>query len=245
MISVLGTGTDNVDLTATKAFGITVTNTPGVATEAIAEHALALMLSVARNIPAIHQQTKARKWERGLATQLWGKTLGVVGTGLIGTHMARLGKGIGMNVLAWTFHPSEEKARAIGFRYVSFDELIRTSDVISLHLRLSEKTKGIIGNRELNMMKSSVILINTARGALIDKGAFVSAIWRGRIAGAGFDVYDREPIPPDDPILKLDRVVLTPHSSGMVPEVMEKSNNLTVENVINFLAGSPTHVVSA
>ncbi|MBI4532004.1 MAG: 3-phosphoglycerate dehydrogenase [Candidatus Latescibacteria bacterium] len=243
MISVLGTGTDNVDLAATKELGITVTNTPGVATEAIAEHALTLMLSVARNIPVIHQQTKAGKWERGLVTQLWGKTLGIVGTGLIGTHMARLGRGIGMNVIAWTFNPSKEKAKEIGFRYVPFDELIRTSDVISLHLRLSDKTQGIIGNREMGMMKSTAILINTARGALIDKRAFVAALWKGQIAGAGLDVYDHEPIPPGDQILQLDRVVLTPHSSGMVPEVMEKSNEMTVENVINFLAGTPVHVV--
>lgn len=244
MISVLGTGTDNVDLNAAAELGVTVTSTQDVATEAVAEHALALMLAVARNIPAIHERTREGRWERGLVTQLCGKTLGIVGTGLIGTQMARLGRGIGMNVVAWSPHPSKAKAGSGGFRYVSFDELLRNADVISLHLRLCDRTIGVIGNREFDLMKTAAILVNTARGGLIDKGAFVSAMWRGRIAGAGLDVYDQEPVPPGDPLLKLDRLVLTPHCAGMVPEAVEKTCERAVDNVIAFLQGEPANVVA-
>lgn len=244
MISLLGTGTDNIDLDATREFGVTVTSTPDVATEAVAEHALALMLAVARHIPALHERTREGRWERGLVTQLFGKTLGIVGAGLIGTQMARLGRGIGMNVVAWSPHFTDDRAKSAGFRYTSLDDLLRTADVISLHLRLCEKTRGIIGNREFDLMKPTAILVNTARGGLIDKGAFISAMWRGRIAAAGLDVYDQEPVPAGDPLLKLDRLVLTPHCAGMVPEVVERTCERAVDNVIAFLQGKPVNVVA-
>ncbi|MCD6529235.1 hydroxyacid dehydrogenase [Candidatus Bathyarchaeota archaeon] len=244
LISILGAGTDNVDLEAASNLGIAVTNTPGAATEAVAEHALTLMLAVARRIPQIDRSVKEGKWIRGFVTQLYGKTLGVVGTGAIGSHLAKLGKGIGMKVIAWTFHPSPEKEKALGIKYVPLDYLLKESDVVSIHLRLTEDTRGLIGKREFSLMKKTAILINTARAGIVDKEALIEALKNGRIAGAGLDVFHEEPIDPNDPILKLDNVVLTPHSAGQTREALEKGLSMVVENVRNYLLGKPTNLVN-
>jgi len=244
LISILGAGTDNVDLEAASNLGIAVTNTPGAATEAVAEHALTLMLAVARRIPQIDRSVKEGKWIRGFVTQLYGKTLGVVGTGAIGSHLAKLGKGIGMKVIAWTFHPSPEKEKALGIKYVPLDYLLKESDVVSIHLRLTEDTRGLIGKREFSLMKKTAILINTARAGIVDKEALIEALKNGRIAGAGLDVFHEEPIDPSDPILKLDNVVLTPHSAGQTREALEKGLSMVVENVRNYLLGKPTNLVN-
>lgn len=245
LISVWGTGTDNIDLDAARELGIPVTTTPRTATESVAEHALALMLAVARKIPQVDRQVKEGKWVRGLATQLYGKTVGVIGTGSIGAHFAKLAKGIGMNVMAWTFHPSDEKARDIGFKYVPLKQLLRESDVVSIHLRLSDQTEGFMGKKEIALMKPSAFLINTARGAIVDREALIEALKEGKIAGAGLDVFQKEPVVPDDPILNLDNIVLTPHSAGQTPEVLDKGLGMAVENVANFLSGRLTNLVNA
>lgn len=238
LISVWGTGTDNIDLDVTRELGIRVTSTPGTATESVAEHALALMLAAARKIPQVDRQVKDGKWVRGLSTQLYGKTLGVIGTGSIGSHFAKLAKGIGMNVIAWTFHPSHEKARNIGFKYVPREQLLMEADVVSIHLRLSDQTEGFIGKKEIALMKLSALIINTARGAIVDKEALIQALKDGKIAGGGLDVFQKEPVDPDDPLLDLDNIVLTPHSAGQTPEVLDKGLSMAVENVANFLSGN-------
>jgi D-3-phosphoglycerate dehydrogenase len=237
MISVWGTGTDNIDLDAVKELGITVTTTPDTATESVAEHALALMLAAARKIPQTDRQVKDGKWIRGLTTQLYGKTVGVIGTGVIGSHFAKLAKGIGMNVIAWTFNPSDEKANDIGLKYVPLEQLLRESDVVSIHLRLSDQTEGLIGKNEIAKMKPTAFIINTARGRILDSEALVEALKEGKIAGGGLDVFKKEPIDPDDPILDLDNIVLTPHSAGQTPEVVDKGLNMAVENIADFLSG--------
>lgn len=236
LISVWGVGTDHVDLEACRRLGIAVTSTPGTATESVAEHTLALMLAAARRIPQIDRSVKEGKWVRGLVTQLHGKTLGIVGTGLIGSQVARLGRGIGMHVIAWTFHPSAEKEREIGVKYVALDDLIRRSDVVSIHLRLTDETRGLIGDKELRLMKPTAILINTARGDIVDRDALVHALKNRVIASAGLDVFHKEPIDPDDSLLKLENVVLTPHSSGQTPEVLDRGLEMAVENVRKFLS---------
>jgi D-3-phosphoglycerate dehydrogenase len=239
MISVWGTGTDNIDLDAVKELGITVTTTPDTATESVAEHALALMLAAARKIPQTDRQVKDGKWIRGLTTQLYGKTVGVIGTGVIGSHFAKLAKGIGMNVIAWTFNPSDEKANNIGLKYVPLEQLLRESDVVSIHLRLSDQTEGLIGKNEIAKMKPTAFIINTARGRILDSEALVEALKEDKIAGGGLDVFKKEPIDPDDPILDLDNIVLTPHSAGQTPEVVDKGLNMAVENIADFLSGRP------
>jgi D-3-phosphoglycerate dehydrogenase len=235
-LAIWGTGTDNVDLQAARDLGIVVTNTPNTATEAIAEQGLALLLAVARRIPSTDAQVKRGEWTRGMLTQICGKTLGIIGTGVIGLRMAQLGKGIGMRVIAWTFHPDPSKAEAVGFRYVStMDEVLREADVVSLHLRYSPDTERIIGARELGLMKPTAIFINTARGQLVDQQALYEALRDERIAGAGLDVFEREPIDPRDPLLTLSNVVLSPHTAGTTPEALMNGLNLCAANVVAFL----------
>jgi len=243
-LSILGTGTDQVDLEAARKHNVLVTNTPGFAAVAVAEHALALMLSVARRICVIDREVREGAWPRGLMTQLHGKTLGVIGLGAIGGKLARLCKGIGMKVVAWTFHPSPQRAEESGVEFVELRDLLQKADVVSVHVRLSPQTGDLIGNEELSLMKPTAIIINTARGPIINPKALVQALTDGTIAGAGLDVFDQEPIAPDDPLLGLNNIVLTPHNAGMTLETIEKGAQMAVDNVVNYLQGSPTHVVS-
>ncbi|MBI4640100.1 MAG: phosphoglycerate dehydrogenase [Candidatus Tectomicrobia bacterium] len=237
-LAIWGTGTDNVDLNAAALLGIVVTNTPNTGTDAVAEQALALMLAVARRIPQIDAQIKRGEWVRGMLTQLRGKTLGIVGTGAIGLRMAELGRGIGMEVIAWTLHPSEEKAQMFGFSYLpSLETLLQEADVVSLHMRLSDETQRMIGAKEFALMKPTSIFINTARGPLVDQDALYHALAEGRIAGAGLDVFAKEPIPPNDPLLKLPNLVCSPHTAGTTPEALENGLNMAADNVLAFLEG--------
>src|SRR5579872_465296 len=239
LLSIWGTGTDNVDLPSAARHGITVTNTPGVSAFSIAEHSLALMLAVARRIPRMDPEVREGRWPRGEATQIHGKTLGIIGLGAVGRQFARLGAGVGMHVIAWTMHPNP----SLGFELVSLDDLLRQSDVVSLHLRLSAETRGFLGKRELEKLKPSAILINTARGAIVDEPALLEALSGSRIAGAGLDVFEVEPLPPGHPLTRLENVVLTPHSAGVTPEALEAGLQLSIDNVWNFLGGHPTNVV--
>lgn len=243
-LAIWGTGTDNVDLEAARAAGITVTNTPNTATDAVAEQGLALMLAVARKVPCLDAQVKRGEWVRGMLTQLCGKTLGIIGTGAIGLRMAQLGLGIGMSVLAWSYHPNQEAAKRLGFRYVpSMVDVLRQADVVSLHLRYTPETAGLIGAQELALMKPTAILINTARGQLVDQQALYAALRDGTIAGAGLDVFVQEPIAPDDPLLTLPNVVLSPHTAGTTPEALMNGLTLCAANVVAFLKGQVQHRV--
>ena len=244
-LAVWGTGTDHVDLAAAKALGMLVTNTPNTATDSVAEQGLALMLAVARKIPFIDAQVKRGEWVRGMLTQLAGKTLGVLGTGAIGMRMAQLGKGIGMHVIAWTYHPDPVQAAALGWRYLpTMAEVLQQADVVSLHLRYSPDTEHIIGAKELALMKPTALFVNTARGQLVDQEALYKALHDGQIAGAGLDVFEQEPIDPHDPLLTLPNVVLSPHTAGTTPEALMNGLDLCAANVEAFLAGRmPNQVV--
>lgn len=238
LVSIWGTGTDNVDLEAAGRRGVTVCNTPGVNALAVAEHAVALMLATARKIPKIDREMRSGAWPRELLTQCLGKTLGVFGTGRIGARVAELGRALGMEVLTWS-------ARTDAARAGAKDEILRRADVVSLHLRLVPETRGFLGRRELGLMKRTAILVNTARGALVDREALLDALTQGRIAGAGLDVFHDEPLKPGDPLLALDRVVLSPHNAGQTPEVIRDGLLRAVANVENFFRGVPTDVVVA
>src|SRR3954447_20185108 len=155
LLSIWGTGTDNIDLTAAQRHGIVVTNTPAVTAVSIAEHSLMLTLAVARHVVALHQQVVGGQWPRGHMMQLRGKTLGIIGLGAIGREFARLGEAIGMNVITWTMHPDPQR----GFRHVELETLLRDGDVVSLHLRLSPETTGFLGEREFGIMKQSAIFL--------------------------------------------------------------------------------------
>jgi len=245
MVSVWGTGTDNIDLHAAGMRGVTVCNTPGVNAFAVAEHALALMLSVGRKIPAIDREMRGGKWPREMLTQLLGKTLGVFGTGTIGARVVTLARALGMTVLAWSARGDEGHVRSLGARPATKDEILREADFVSLNLRLTPETRGFLTRREFAAMKKTAILVNTGRGALVEREALLDALRQGRIAAAGLDVFHEEPLKPDDPILALPNVVLSPHNAGQTPEVIRDGLLRAVTNVENFLKGAPTDVVVA
>jgi len=245
LVSIWGTGTDNVDLEAAGRRGITVCNTPGANAMAVAEHTLALMLAVARKIPQIDAQVRAGKWPREMLGQLLGKTLGVFGTGAIGARVIELGRAIGMNVMAWSARGDEARAKSLGARPVTKEELLREADVVTLHVRLGPETRGFLGKKELALMKPTAVLINTGRGALVEREALLAALTNRKIAAAGLDVFHDEPLRADDPITALPNVVLSPHNAGQTPEVIRDGLLLAVQNVEKFLAGRPANAVVA
>jgi phosphoglycerate dehydrogenase-like enzyme len=245
MVSVWGTGTDNIDLDAAGRRGVTVCNTPGANAMAVAEHTLALMLAVARKIPQIDAQVREGKWPREMLGQLLGKTLGVFGAGAIGARMIELGRAIGMNVMAWSARDDSARVRSLGARPASKEEILREADVVTLHLRLAPETRGFLGRKDLALMKPSAILINTGRGALVEREALLTALTSKKLAAAGLDVFHDEPLKAGDPITTLPSVVLSPHNAGQTPEVIRDGLLLAVQNVEKFLAGRPANVVVA
>lgn len=243
MIAVCGIGTDAVDLTAARELGIVVCNIGGRTAGVVAEHALALMLAVARRTSYYTDRMRKGKWAGMPGVTLRGKTLGVVGAGSIGVETARLARAIGMEVQAWTFHPTEERGREAGLRFVPLDVLLRTSDVVSVHVKLTDQSRGLIGPREIGMMKPGALLVNTARGAVVDTPALVSALKSGHLGGAGLDVYDVEPLPGDHPLPGCEQIVLTPHTADLTPEGLELLNETTVDNILAYLDGNPRNRV--
>ena len=242
LISVLGTGTDNIDLQAANDLGILICNVPGASTTAVAEMAIGLMLAVAKRLVLADRDVRNRNWTAHVGLELEGKTLGVVGLGLIGQKLAHLARGLGMRVVGWSLTRDAERARACGVQLVELEELYRQADVISLHLRLSEQTAGMIGEREIGLMKPTAILINTARGGLVDQDALVSALQTSRIFGAGLDVYPTEPLPHDSPLRQLERVVLSPHLAWLTEEASERLRQQPVANILAWLEGQPINV---
>ena len=244
LIATCSIGTDMIDLPAAHRRGVVVSNQPGRTAPVVAEHAFGLMFALAKHAAYHTAQIRAGRWPRVDGVFLQGKVLGVVGTGDIGAEMARLGNAIGMEVVAWTFTPDPERAARLGVRYVEFEELLAGSDVVSLHLRLSAESRGLIGARQLALMKPGALLINTARGGLVDGAALADALNRGALFGAALDVFEQEPPAADDPLLRCERVVLTPHAADMTPEGVELLNQGAVDNVIAFLEGTPRNVVA-
>jgi D-3-phosphoglycerate dehydrogenase len=245
MATVCGIGTDSFDLAVARERGIVICNIPGKTAPIVAEHAFGLMLALAKRAWFSTAELKAGRWNRRLDNvYLHGKTLGLVGAGSIAAVMARLGRAIGMDVVAWTFHPTPERAAALGVRFASLDEVLRAADVLSIHVKLTEQSRGLIGVRELGLLKPGALLVNTARGAIVDTAALVAALHAGRLAGAGLDVFDQEPLPADHPLLGCEQVVLTPHNADQTPEGMDLLNQGVVDNVIAFLEGRPQNVVS-
>ena len=238
LISIWGTGTDHVDLGAAKARGIAVSNTPAVSAVAVAEHAISLMFAVARQTVNIDAAVRRGEWPRAMVQQLHGKTLGVIGTGAIGREVARLGAGIGMHVIAWSFNQRGD------YTWVTLEELFRRADVVSVHVRQSPETIGMIRAEHFAMMKPGAIFINTARGRIVVEHDLVEALRSTRIAGAGLDVFETEPLPADSPLRLLPNVVLTPHAAGITREATEAGLAMAIDNVLAFRAGAPLRVVN-
>jgi phosphoglycerate dehydrogenase-like enzyme len=237
LISIWGTGTDHVDLAIARARGIAVTNTPAVSAVAVAEHTLSLMFAVARQTVNIDRAVRAGEWPRAMVQQLHGKTLGVIGTGAIGGAVARLGAAIGMDVIAWSF------SRRGDYAWVTFEDLFCRADVVSVHVRQSPETVGMIRAEHFALMKPTAIFINTARGRIVVEKDLVEALRNQRIAGAGLDVFETEPLPQDSPLHLLPNVVLTPHAAGITREATEAGLAMAIGNVLAFRAGTPVHLV--
>lgn len=239
LIATCSVGTDSIDLEAARKRGIVVSNQPGVNAPFVAEHMFGLMFAVAKNAASQTALLQQGIWRPAPNLFLQGKRLGIVGTGAIGAEMTRLGRAIGMEVVAWSFNPDPARGEALGVRYVSLDELLRTSAVVSLHVRLSEDSRGLIGATELAKMRSDAILLNGARGPVVDTNALIDVLNAGTIAGAGIDVFDEEPVSAESPLLACERLVMTPHSADQTAEAVVATNEGAVDNILAFLDGKP------
>ena len=237
VIGRAGVGIDNVDLDAATERGVVVMNTPGGSTISAAEHTLSMMLAMARNIPQAHASVKDGRWDRKsfLGVELYNKTLGVVGLGRIGGEVARRAIAFGMRALAHDPFLSLARARSLQVELVELDELFRNADFITVHMPLSEETRGMIGRDAFARMKSGVRILNCARGGILDETALAEALASGRVAGAALDVYEKEPPPADLPLRKFSQVIMTPHLGASTAEAQEGVGVEIAEAVRNFL----------
>ena len=245
LISRCGTGLDGIDLEACKRRGVAVAHLIANDADEIAEHAIALMLCALRRIPQLDRAVRAGGWPTPHIRGARGLTLGVVGLGAIGSRTAALAQAIGMDVLAWSYGPDGGRAARSGAAAVELDDLLRRADVVSLHLRLSPDTAGFIDTRRIGLMKRSAVLVNTARGGIVDRAALIDALTQAKIAGAALDVFHTEPPPAGDELLSLPNVILTPHIGSNIADVVTRGLARAVENVANFLDGTPTGLAVA
>jgi phosphoglycerate dehydrogenase-like enzyme len=232
-----------IDVAAAAERGVTVCGT-GAHPTGTAELTWALVLAVARHIPEEDAGMRAGGWQRTVGTDLAGARLGVVGLGRLGTRVARIGQAFGMDVVAWSQNLTDERATEAGVRRVERDELFATADVVTVHLVLSERTRGLVGRDELARMKRSAILVNTSRGPVVDEAALLEALSEGHLAGVGLDVYDREPLPADAALRTAPRTVLTPHLGYVTRDTYRVFYGDAVEDVAAFLRGEPVRVLT-
>ena len=234
----------SIDLDAARARGIVVCGTPsfGNATAAIAT---GLMLELARHIGYENARLKAgAPWQTTIGLDLEGMTLALLGLGKLGTRMAEIGRAFRMNVIAWSQNLTPDACRQVGVEHVGRDDLFRKADFLSIHVQLSDRTRGLIGGRELALMKPGAFLINTSRGPIVEEAALIAAVRDKRIAGAGLDVFDVEPLPVEHPLRKLDNVVLTPHLGYVAEQNYRAFFAGIVDDIRAFLDGKPVRVLT-
>ncbi|MGA3307867.1 MAG: D-2-hydroxyacid dehydrogenase family protein [Xanthobacteraceae bacterium] len=234
----------SIDLEAAKARGVVVCGTPafGNATAAIA---IGLMLELTRHIGYENARLKAgASWQTTIGLDLEAMTLALLGLGKLGSRVAEIGKAFAMNVIAWSQNLTQERCKEVGVAHVSRDELLRRADFLSIHLQLSPRTRGLIGGNELGLMKPSAYLINTSRGPIVEEAALIAALREKRIAGAGLDVFDVEPLPIEHPFRKLDNVVLTPHLGYVAAQNYRAFFAGMVDDIRAFLDGAPVRVLT-
>jgi len=236
VISRYGVGVERVDLHAAVQHGIVVTNTPGVNADAVADLAMGLLLSVARRIPSLDRQVKAGGWPRTTGVELSGKTLGILGLGAIGKGVARRAQGFSMKVAAYDPWMDRGYAERNGIQPMTLDDILLCADVLSLHLPLNGQTANILDAERIGRLKPGVILINTARGGLMDEAALLAQLEAGRIGGLGLDAFAMEP-PGENPLFRFENVVVTPHAGAHTFEAALNMAMLSVENAIAVLSG--------
>jgi D-3-phosphoglycerate dehydrogenase len=243
VVSFVGTGVETyVDLEEAQATDVTVCNVPRYGANAVAEHALAMIFAVARRVRDGDDAVRGGAWEQAEGLELRGRRLGVVGAGPIGARMIELGKALGMTVVCWTRRPSPERAAALGAPLVELEELFAGADVVSLHLARAPETEGIIDRRLLGLLQPHAILVNTARGALLDEAALAEMLEAGAIWGAGVDVLGAEPPPDDHPLLGSPRTVITPHVAFHTEQASRELLRESLENLLAFARGEPRNV---
>lgn len=236
VISRYGAGVDRVDIDACTKKGIIVTNTPGANSVAVCELAFGLMLAVSRNIPKLHKAVEAGEWPRNEGVELCGKRLGIVGMGAIGKNLAVRAKAFGMDVCAYDPFFDRAFAEKNGIAEMTLDDILCSSDYVSLHVPLNDQTKHMINAERIGSMKKGAVIINTARGGLIDEDAAAEAVKSGRLGGLGMDAFEQEPLK-DSPLKGLDNVVFTPHTGAHTSEAVSNMGRMSVENAIAVLKG--------
>jgi len=244
MVSIWATTCHYVNLEAARKKEIAVSHVPGYATEAVAEHALALMLAVARKLLLADRHVRSGEfdWRPFKGWELTGKTLGLIGTGAIGCRVAEIAKAFNMKILAFDKYPNFKKAEEIGMKYVDLQTLLKESDAITLHVPLTPETEGLIGKKEVEIMKSGCVLINTSQGKVIDEKALADALKSHKLSYAGLDVFEKEPPQKDNPLFKLDNTVLSPHIAFHTVEAAKRCTEICLDNVIKFLEGHPQNL---
>ena len=244
LIQLLSAGYDKIDLALTAELGIPVATNGGANAWAVAEHCIAMLLALYKRIPQCDLSVREGKWRQKAATgfntfELAGKTVGVVGAGTIGRKVARRLKSFEMQILYCDVQAAPDIEKDLGARKVSFDELLREADIITIHSPLLRETRGLFGARELSMMKPTAVLLNTSRGPIVNEAALVAALTEKRIAGAGIDVFEKEPISADNPLLKLENVLLSPHVAGHSYEAWFRRSDFAWENIQRVASGKP------
>ena len=246
LLCFTGARNASVDVAACTARGVTVCNTTSSRpSHATAELALTLLLAAARHVPLGDIETRAGRFQRNVppGIEMYGRTLGIIGLGHIGGRVGSYAKALGMNVLAWSQNLTDERARDVGVVKVGKDELLSRADAVTIHLVLSDRTRGLIGAADLAKMKRGAILVNTSRGPIVDTAALVAALKDGRITAA-IDVYDQEPLPAGHPLLTTPNTVLSPHLGYVTEDGMREFYRLLIEDVLAWLAGNPIRVVN-
>jgi D-3-phosphoglycerate dehydrogenase len=250
LVTIVGRSLPNLDMTAATEFGVLVSHSnfahPRFAAvrDATPELAWGLMIATVRHLAEEHRRMREGAWQTTTGMTLRGKTLGILGLGRVGRRMADYAKTFGMDVIAWSQHLTDEVASAAGARLVDKAALFAQSDVVSIHVVLSERTQGLVGAAEFAQMKPSAFLINTSRGPIVDERALIEALQAERIAGAGLDVFDTEPLPAEHPLRKLPNVTLSPHLGYVTREMLEACYADTVEAVTAWLDGAPVRIAN-
>jgi phosphoglycerate dehydrogenase-like enzyme len=247
MIAIWATTCHYVDLEAAKRRGIIVTHVPGYGTEAVAEHAFVLLLATVRKLLSADRQVREGMfdWRPLKGAELADKTIGIVGTGAIGCRVGEIARGFRMRILGYDILPNPKRAQDIGMEYVDLQTLLKESDVISLHVTLNTNSEHLLGKKEFEMMKDGAVLINTSQGKVVDEKALLDALTSGKLSCAGLDVFSEEPPPRDNPLFKLDNVVLTPHVGFHTSEAVERCSDICVDNVAEFLQGRPKNICAS
>lgn len=240
-----GTGVNKyIDLETANKLDILVCNVPNYGANAIAEHTIALMFGLARKITFLDRDIRNGKWSHPFLMELRNKVIGLLGLGSIGTRVAKLANALEMKVICWTRNPSPQRACETGVEFVSFTDLFRKADIVSIHLHHNTETERIIGKKELDLMKKGSFIINTSRGEVIDTNALIYALENKNIAGAALDVFDEEPLPAGHILTKLTNVILTPHIAYNTPETTKNILDISLDNFIQYQKGLPVNAVN-